>query len=341
MMNIILLIVLFLVLAAEFLNGWTDAPNAIAAVVSTKVIPFRYAVAMAVVMNTIGAISGTAVATTIGKGIVDSSFVTLPVITSALVPTILCGMYAARFGLPISKTHALVAGLTGAGIAVGGMNAILLSGWIKIGIGLAASLSVGFILSYIVSKCIYEIGLRSKWSPGKARRNFNRLQILSAGLMAYNHGMNDGQKFIGIFTVTLVIGGILPAFQVPLWVAILCAVTMGLGTSFGGKRIITTLGEKMTSIQSWQGFSAEISSSAVIFASSMMGVPISTTHTVSSSIMGVAAARNVNGVRWFQARKIIVAWFATFLFCGAIGYATAWLITYGLPLVKHIVLLFL
>ncbi len=333
--------VLFLVLAAEFLNGWTDAPNAIATVVSTKVLPFRYAVAMAVLMNTLGAISGTAVATTIGKGIVDASFVTLPVITSALVPTILCGMYAARFGLPISKTHALVAGLTGAGLAVGGTNAILLSGWIKIGIGLAASLSLGFVLSFIISKCIYKTGLRSKWSPGKTRRNFNRLQILSAGLMAYNHGMNDGQKFIGIFTVTLVIGGMLPTFQVPLWVAVLCAITMGLGTSFGGKRIITTLGEKMTCIQSWQGFSAEISSSAVIFASSITGVPISTTHTVSSAIMGVAAGRNWNSVRWFQARRIVIAWFATFLFCGAIGYATARLFIHGLPIFKHLIALFI
>jgi len=179
-MNIFLYIVLGLTLIAEFYNGWTDAPNAIATVVSTRVMSIRTATMMAVTMNVIGAISGTAVATTIGTGFIEASFVTLPVIASALVPTILCGMLAARFGLPISKTHALVAGLTGAGLAVAGPNALLSIGWIKIGFGMFASILLGFGLSYLISKAIYETGLRSEWRPARARKTFDRLQILSA-----------------------------------------------------------------------------------------------------------------------------------------------------------------
>ncbi len=340
-MSIALLIVLFLVLASEFVNGWTDAPNAIATVVSTRVMSLRTAVGMAVVMNTIGALSGTAVATTIGTGIIDPSLITLPIIASALLSIVIWSSIAAQFGLPTSETHALVAGLAGAGLAVAGPEALLFSGWIKIGIGLIASSFFGFGIAWLISKIIFLIGLKSNWSPCPARRTFDRLQILSAGLMAYNHGMNDGQKFIGVFTIALVIGGVLPAFKVLWWVALLCAVVMGIGTSFGGRRIISMLGEKMTNITSWQGFSSEISASCVIFGSSLAGVPLSTTHTISTSIMGVAASRRMSAVRWFQARKIIFAWIATFPICGAIGYATAWFLTDGLLLVKHIVLLFL
>jgi PiT family inorganic phosphate transporter len=338
-MDIILISVLFLVLAAEFVNGWTDAPNAIATVVSTRVMSLRTAIIMAVVMNIIGAISGTAVATTIGTGIIDPSLITLPIIAAALLSIVIWSSVAAQFGLPTSETHALVAGLAGAGLAVAGPEALLFSGWIKISIGLVASSLLGFGVAYVTSKAIFLIGLKSEWRPGPARKAFNRLQIVSAGLMAYNHGMNDGQKFIGVFTIALVIGGVLPAFKVLWWVALLCAVVMGIGTSFGGKGIISMLGEKMTNITSWQGFSSEISASAVIFGASLAGVPISTTHTISTSIMGVAASRRMGAVRWFHAKNIVYAWIITFPICGAIGYVTAWILTNGLPIAQHIIVL--
>lgn len=334
-MSFLLILVLVLTLTAELVNGWTDAPNAIATVVSTRVMSLRLAVFMAVVMNTLGALTGTAVATTIGTGIVDPMLVTLPVIASALIAIVVWGTLAAQFGLPTSETHALVAGLAGAGLAVAGPEALFLDGWIKIGIGLIASSFFGFGISYVVGKAIFLLGVKCDWHPGPARKMFDRLQIVSAGLMAYNHGMNDGQKFIGVFTIALVVGGVLPSFQVLWWVALLCAVVMGIGTSLGGKSIISMLGEKMTNIQSWQGFGAEISSSAVIFSSSLSGVPISTTHTVSSAIMGVAASKKIGDVRWFHARKIFFAWFATFLFCGTMGFVTAWLFVNAVSLVQQ------
>jgi PiT family inorganic phosphate transporter len=334
-MSFFLILVLVLTLCAELVNGWTDAPNAIATVVSTRVMSLRMAIFMAVAMNTLGALTGTAVATTIGTGIVDPTLITLPVIASALIAIVVWGTLAAQFGLPTSETHALVAGLAGAGLAVAGPGALLLSGWIKISIGLIASSFFGFGISYLVGKAIFLLGLKCNWRPGPARKMFDRLQILSAGLMAYNHGMNDGQKFIGVFTIALVVGGVIPSFQVLWWVALLCAVVMGIGTSLGGKNIISMLGEKMTNIQSWQGFGAEISSSGVIFASSLAGVPISSTHTISTSIMGVAASRRMSAVQWFQSRKIVFAWVATFPICGLIGYAIAWLFVNAIPVVQH------
>lgn len=333
-MSFLLFFVLFLVLAAEFVNGWTDAPNAIATVVSTRVMSLSAAIVMAVFMNVLGAISGTAVATTIGTGFVDPKLITLPVIAAALIAIIIWGTITAQLGWPTSKTHELVAGLAGAGLAAAGPSALLSSGWIKIGIGLLASSFLGFFISLILGKIIYNIGLRSDRPAASARRMFDRLQILSAGLVAYNHGMNDGQKFIGIFTITLVTAGILPSFHVPLWVAMLCAAVMGIGTSFGGKNIINMLGEKMTTISSWQGFTAELSASGILFTSSLTGIPISTTHTVSTSIMGASAARKMSAVRWFQVRKIAWAWIITFPICGAIGFAVSWFLTHGIPLIQ-------
>ena len=339
-----LFIVLFLTLAAEFVNGWTDAPNAIATVVSTRVMSIRLATFMVVIMNVIGAISGTAVAHTIGTGFVDPKIMSLPIIGSGLFAIILWGAVTGYIGIPTSKTHELVAGITGAALAIGGPEALLSSGWIKIGYGLLASSLCGFLFAYILAKSIYLVGSNSQWSPRTARLTFDRLQILSAGMVAYNHGMNDGQKFIGIFTIALVTGGVLPAFQVPLWVAILCAIVMGIGTSFGGKRIILTLGDKMTRIQSWQGFCAESGSSLILFLSSLTGVPISTTHTVDTSIMGAGAAVRMNAVNWGYALHIVMAWFFTFPICLAIGYAIALAWTSIAPMmpiwVRYITVLF-
>ena len=316
-----LIVAIIAVLYAEFINGWTDAPNAIATVVSTGVMTPRNAVAMAVVLNTLGAMAGTAVAATVGKGIVETKFLTLPAITSAMVAIIVWGTFAAKVGLPISKSHALLAGLAGAGLAGGGFAALQSSGWTKVFIGMFCAIPFGFVASIVLGKLI--IRLAGQMRPGRAKRTFDRLQIASAGFMAFNHGLNDGQKFMGVFAMTLFVGGATSAFTIPWWVILLCALTMGAGTAAGGWRIIETLGTKMTRIVSWQGFAAEAAASSTIFVASMFGIPLSTTHTITSCIVGVGAARRVGDVRWGVLKKILLAWVVTFPVCGAIAYVAA------------------
>jgi len=316
-----LCIALLAVLAAEFINGWTDAPNAIATVVSTGVLTPRTAIIMAVVLNTVGAMAGTAVAATVGKGIVENSAMTLPSITAAMISIIAWGAMAARFGIPVSKSHALLAGLAGAAFAGGGLAALQWSGWQKVGLGFVFSLGIGMTLAILLAKAVILFSGNAR--PTRAKHTFDRLQIVSAGFMAFNHGMNDGQKFIGVFAMTLLAGGVTQQFEVPLWVIIICALTMGLGTSFGGWRIIETVGSKMTRIKSWQGFAAETSASAAIFTASIYGIPLSTTHTITSAIVGVGAARRLSDVRFQVVRRIVLAWMATFPCCAIIAYLAA------------------
>lgn len=318
-METILIITLFLVLASEFVNGWTDAPNAIATVVATRVISPSKAVLMAMLMNIAGALSGTAVAKTIGKGIVDPSLIDLKTISAALIGLVVWSSINAKFGKPTSESHALISGLAGAGIAASGFKALLLSGWIKVFIGLFCSSFLGFFAAFCIGKIIQLLFANSP--AARSRRVFDRLQIFSAAFMAYNHGLNDGQKFIGVFTIALVLGHKLPYFTIPLWVIILCAGVMGIGTSIGGWRIINMLGEKMVSIKSWQGFSAELASSGVILCTSFFGIPLSTTHTITTSIMGSAASLRMSDVRWKYVADIVVAWLITFPVCGIIAYA--------------------
>jgi PiT family inorganic phosphate transporter len=314
----LLLLVLLSVLAAEFTNGWTDAPNAIATVVSTKVLPPRVAVLLAVVLNTIGVLMGTAVAHTIGKGIVDAGVINLLTIMSAVLSVALWATLAAQFGLPTSESHALVAALAGAGLATAGPGVLVWSGWAKVLIGLGLSSFVGFTMSLTLSKGI--VRLCANWEPVRARRLFDRLQIASSMFMAYNHGQNDGQKFMGVFTLALVIGGVLESFEIPLWVIFVCAGTMGLGTAFGGWRIIRRIGMQMVDLASWQGFAAETAASLTILGASQAGIPLSTTHTIVTSIMGTGAARRRGGVRWYIAREVVTAWVLTFPGCAAIAY---------------------
>jgi PiT family inorganic phosphate transporter len=316
-----LMVALLAVLVAEFINGWTDAPNAIATVVSTGVMQPRDAVLMAVVLNTLGAMAGTAVAATVGKGIVESKFLTLPAITSAMTAIIVWGVFAARVGLPISKSHALLAGLAGAGLAGGGIAALQWSGWTKVFLGMFCAIPFGFVASILFGKLI--IRLAGNARPNRAKRRFDRLQIASAGFMAFNHGLNDGQKFMGVFALTLFLGGATAKFEIPFWVILLCALTMGIGTAAGGWRIIETLGARMTRIVSWQGFVAEASASSTIFVASMFGIPLSTTHTITSCIVGVGASRRLSDVRWGVLRKILLAWVVTFPVCAAIAFVAA------------------
>ena len=316
-----LTIALITVLIAEFINGWTDAPNAIATVVSTGVMAPRTAIAMAVIMNTLGAMFGTAVSATVGKGIVAPSALSLQAVTAAMMAIIAWGGFAAKVGMPISKSHALVAGLAGAGLATGGWSALLWSGWAKVFLGMFCAIPFGLFAAWAIAKAI--VIFAGRMAPGRAKRLFDRAHIVSAAFMAFNHGLNDGQKFMGVFALTMLLGGATKQFEIPLWVILVCAGTMGLGTSFGGWRIIETVGTKMTKIASWQGFAAVTAASSTIFVASLFGVPLSTTHTITSCIVGAGAVRRLGDVRWGVLKRIVLAWVVTFPVCAAVAFVAA------------------
>jgi PiT family inorganic phosphate transporter len=322
-----LLAVLALVLGAEFVNGATDAPNSIATVISTRVLSPRVALAMATVLNAVGVMSGTAVAATIGKGFLRHDVVDLATIAGAMVAIVAWSSLAWRFGLPTSESHALVASITGAGFASGGMQALLWSGWEKVLVGLLFSTVLGFGGGLVIVALIYRLFQRT--APSRVAATFGKLQVLSAAFMAFSHGSNDGQKFMGVFTLTLMAAGLLPAgagFHVPWWVILLCSVTMALGTSLGGWRIIKTMGMRMVRLETYQGFAAETGAATAIEVASRLGIPVSTTHTISTAIMGVGAARKLSAVRWGVVREVVAAWVLTFPVCAVIGWLTATLV---------------
>lgn len=320
-----LIIVLLLVLAAEFVNGWTDSPNAIATVVSTRVLSPSKAVMMAAVLNIIGAlVTGTAVAATIGKGIVRPEIIDLPVVAAAMLTIIVWSTIAWRYGIPTSESHELIAGLTGAGLAAAGPSVLLWGGWQKVLIGLGFSTFLGFSLSMVLMTSLYWLFRRT--SPSTVGGIFGKLQILSAAFMAFSHGSNDGQKFMGVFALTLLLGGAISQFAVPLWVILLCGAVMGLGTAVGGWRIIRTMGFGLTKLEPVNGFAAETSAGFAIMLASAFGIPLSTTHTINISIMGVGATRRFSAVRWGVARNIVAAWILTFPVCAGLGYLFAWLL---------------
>jgi PiT family inorganic phosphate transporter len=313
-----LIVVLLLILGAEFVNGWTDAPNAIATVVSTRSLSPLQAILMAAALNLLGVLSGTAVASTIGKDIIDPSVVDLTTVGGAMVGIIIWSTVAARFGIPTSESHALVSGLAGAGLATAGTDVLVVEGWRKVGWGLVFSTFLGFGGGLVIMTAIYWIFRRAV--PGRTRRTFRVLQILSSGFMAFGHGSNDGQKFMGAFTLALVLSGHLGTFVIPKWVIFLCAGVMALGTMTGGWRIMRTLGMRITKLETHQGFAAEMAAASTIELASRLGIPLSTTHTISTSIMGVGATRGLSAVRWGVTRELVTAWILTFPICAAISW---------------------
>ncbi|NWF90863.1 MAG: inorganic phosphate transporter [Ignavibacteriaceae bacterium] len=316
-----LILVLVLVLAAEFVNGWTDAPNAIATIVSTRVLSPTTAVLMAVFMNIAGAFAGTAVAATIGKGIVESSVINLVTIGAAMVSIVFWSTLAWRFGIPTSESHALVSGLAGAALATAGPDALLWAGWEKVLLGLVFSTFLGFFGAAIIMISVYWIFRKS--SQTHVKKVFGRLQALSAAFMAFGHGSNDGQKFIGVFTLAMVLGGAIPEFKVSFEIIVLCSLIMGLGTSVGGWRIIKTMGMKMVKLETHQGFSAETGAAIVIQLASVFGIPLSTTHTINSAILGSGSVTRLSAVRWGVVRELVLAWVLTFPVCGFISWIVA------------------
>jgi len=312
-MHEILIIIIILAVFFDIANGWHDCANAIATVVSTKVLSPMMAVALAAGMNILGAFLSTAVAKTIGTGIVDPLAVTDLVIISALLSAILWNIMTILMGLPVSSSHALFGGLAGAAMAHGGAGILNISGTIKILTSLLISPIFGLVFGYLFMKSI--LSLFGQLSPGVISRYFGRLQIISSSFMAFGHGSNDAQKAMGIITMALVSGGVLKTVDVPKWVILICALAMGFGTLFGGWKIIKTLGVKMLKLEPIHGFAAETSSTAIIIAASRIGLPVSTTHVVSAAILGVGATKRLSAVRWGIAGKIVLAWVFTLPVC--------------------------
>ena len=314
--------VLILAYLFEFANGWTDAPNSIATVVSTRVLRPFHAVAMAGVLNLIGALTGTAVAETISEDIIDIRFITLETIAAVLLAATLWALGAQYFGLPSSESHALIAGLLGAGFSAGGTEALLSEGPRKALIGLVTSPVGGFFLALAIMVAIYWIF--AKVRPSFVRRVFGRAQILSAAAMAYTHGLNDAQKTMGIITLIVALnrqdGRIDHLGSIPLWVILSAGIVMGAGTMVGGWRVIRTIGLRLTKLEPVHGFAAETGAAVVIFGASRFGIPVSTTHAIGSAIMGVGATERLSAVRWGVAGQVVMAWILTWPSCFALGY---------------------
>jgi len=309
----ILILIIVLAVLFDVANGWHDCANAIATVVSTKVLSPGAAVTLAAVMNILGAFLTTAVAKTIGKGIVDPAAITDHVIIAALLSAIIWNLITILMGLPVSSSHALVGGLIGAGAAHGGMSILNGAGIMKIFMSLLISPIFGFIIGFGFMKLV--LYLFGHLAPGTISKYFGRLQILSSSFMAFGHGSNDAQKAMGIITMALLAAGKIDTLEVPKWVVLVCALAMGFGTIFGGWKIIKTLGVKMLKLEPIHGFAAETSSAAIILATSHWGLPVSTTHVVSTAILGVGATKRLSAVRWGIAGKIVMAWVLTLPVC--------------------------
>ncbi len=320
--TLLLIFVLICVLIAEFVNGWNDAPNAIATVISTRVMSPMRALVMAAVLNVLGAaLSGSAVASTIGQAIVQPEAINLYVVVAAVLSIAIWGAIATLYGLPISISHGLISGLAGAGVVTAGTGVLVWEGWRKVIVGLGFSTLLGFVLAFVFMSVLYWV-LR-RMSPSTVRSIFGRLQILSAAFMAFSHGGNDGQKFMGVFTLALVLGGVLPEFRLHLWVILLCGTVIGAGTLVGGWRVIKTIGFRLTKLEPVHGFAAETSAALAIQVASHLGIPLSTTHTINSAIMGVGATKRLSAVRWGVGRSIATAWILTFPICAIIAAAFA------------------
>ena len=312
-----LVIVILLALAFDFANGFNDAANAIATVVSTRVMSPLTAVAMAGVMNFAGAISGTAVAKTVGKGVVDPDGITLLTVAGGVAAAASWVFLATRFGMPVSGSHSLIAGVAGAGIAQGGFDVLVGSGIRKIALGLVFSPILGIIAGFIIMLAIFWIF--RKMTPAMITAIFGKLQIGTAAAMAFSHGSNDAQKTMGVITLALFVNHRIDTFEVPFWVIAAAASVMAAGTFLGGSRVIHTLGVRIIKMRPVHGFAAEGAAASVIELATRPGIPVSTTHVIASFIMGMGSARRISAVRWGVARSMVYAWILTFPACGLMG----------------------
>lgn len=326
-----LLVTCILTLAVVLVNGWTDAPNAIATAISTRVIKPNNAIILASVFNFLGVFVMTLispkVAVTISNMVnfgdqTDKAHIAL---CAALVAIVIWATAAWYFGIPTSESHALIAGLSGAAIAIsGGIQGINFDEWKLVLYGLVISTVIGFGLGFAIVKLVAFLFRNA--DRRHTRPFFKAAQISGAAMMGFMHGAQDGQKFIGVFMLGMALSqGITgaPEFDVPIWLMILCSIVMALGTSIGGYRIIKAVGMDMVKLEVYQGFSADLAGALCLLLSSMGGIPVSTTHTKTAAIMGVGAAKRVSSVNWGIVREMVLTWILTFPGCGLIGYIIA------------------
>jgi inorganic phosphate transporter, PiT family len=304
-----LFVVVVLALVFDFSNGWHDSANAIATVVSTRVISPFVAVIGAGILNVGGAFMSTSVAKMVGSGIVDPAGVTQHMVAAALAGAIAWNLFTLLLGLPTSSSHALIGGLVGAAVTHGGWDTVKLGGLRSVLEAMVLSPFFGFAIGLSFMVLISWVFFRV--TRAVATRLFKRLQLVSACFMAFSHGANDAQKSMGIITLALLSAGQIPSAEVPTWVIGACAVAMGLGTAAGGWRIVRTLGMKIVKLEPVHGFAAETGAATVLMFTAHIGLPVSTTHTITSSVMGVGAIKRLSAVRWGVTRRILYAWLFT------------------------------
>ena len=310
--------VIILALVFDFINGFHDTANAIATSVSTRALQPNHAIMMAAVLNFFGAMVSTGVAKTIGGDIVSAaSVVDEKIIIAAFLGAIVWNLLTWYFGIPSSSSHALVGGLIGAVLISVGASGLNLGGIGKIVVSLIASPVIAIVTGIIIMNILFR--LFGNFSPHTVNDKFRKMQILSAATMAFSHGSNDAQKSMGIITLALFSGGFISEFEVPTYVKILCAAAMALGTATGGWRIIKTIGGKIFKLEPISGFAADLNSSVVVFGATLLHLPVSTTHVVSGSIMGVGTAKRVNAVHWGVAQQMVKAWVMTIPITAAMG----------------------
>jgi PiT family inorganic phosphate transporter len=325
-----LVVVVALAIVFDYINGFHDTANAIATSVATRALRPRQAILMAASFNFIGAFAGTAVAKTIGAGLVDEATTTQGVIVAALTGAIVWNLITWYQGLPSSSSHALIGGLLGATFVAAGAGAFKIDGLVtKVLIPMITSPLIGFFAALALMVALY-------WTFRNSRRRrlsgrFRRLQVLSAGFMAFSHGSNDAQKTMGIITLALFSAGAIETLEVPVWVIVVAATALSLGTAIGGWRIMHTMGHRVVKLEPVHGFAAETTAASVLFVTAHLGMPVSTTHVISSAIMGVGSARGTRGVRWGVARSILLAWVITIPASAAVAAGT-WLILHTVGL---------
>jgi inorganic phosphate transporter, PiT family len=317
---VVLAAIIALGLAFDFVNGFHDTANAIATSVATRVLSPGQAVSMAAVLNVVGALTGTAVASTVGRGIVPPAVATQQLVAAALISAIAWNLFTWWLAIPSSSSHALIFSIVGAGIAAAGVESIQIAGITKTLQGLVFSPVLGFLGALLLLTALLWIFARSR--PLRVTRIFGRLQIVSAAYMAYSHGSNDAQKTMGVLTMAVAsyYGWSGDEWQVPIWIILAAATAMGLGTALGGWRIVRTMGLRVVELRPIDGFVAETAAATVIEVASRLGIPVSTTHVISSAILGVGSTRSLSAVRWGIAGRIVSAWVITIPACIALAW---------------------
>jgi inorganic phosphate transporter, PiT family len=325
-----LIAIIALAVLFDYINGFHDTANAIATSVATRALRPAHAVTMAAAFNFIGAFAGTAVAKTIGAGLVDETTTTTAVVAAALIGAITWNLITWRLGIPSSSSHALIGGLVGATVVAAGVGALNIEGLVtKVLVPLVTSPLIGFVGAFVLMVALFWIFRRADRRP--LARRFRRLQVVSAGFMAFAHGSNDAQKTMGIITLALFSAGVIPSVEVPWQVIVISATAISLGTAAGGWRIMATMGQRVVELEPIHGFAAETTAATVIYTAAHFGMPVSTTHVISSAIMGVGTSKGLHGVRWGVARSILVAWVVTLPAAATVG-ALSWLVLNALSI---------